>query len=324
MPMPYRRFWPTVLAKRCKPVQETGKQNKARSLVDSYQDQRLQQQHEAPGKYVPYDKRKLSYSGTFTDRRKIYSIRAIEWLTGKLPLLRLIRKFEKAGVKEGREFFTQALDFMGIDLITPAENVDNIPATGPLIVVANHPHGMVDGMVMAELVGRKREDFLILTRSLISGIKEIKQFMLPVPFPHEPDALNEGLKMRKKAMEHLKNGGVIILFPAGQVSSAKTWFGEAVESEWNPFTAKMINRSGATVLPIYFPGQNSRLYLIADQISATFRQGLLLHEVVHALNKPQRPVVGKPLAADELKHWGSNQRGFMAWLRDHTLALKDQ
>jgi putative hemolysin len=305
-------------------MQVSTKQDRAHDLVDGYQDRSVQTQSGAPTKYVPYDKRKLSYSGTFTNPGKVYSIRAVEWLTGKIPLLRLIRKFEKAGVKEGREFFTQALGFMGIDLITPQDNVDNIPATGALIVVANHPHGMVDGMVMAELVGRKREDFLILTRSLISGIKEIKQFMLPVPFPHEADALNEGLKMRKTAMAHLKNGGVIILFPAGEVSSAKTWFGPAIESDWNPFTAKMINRSGATVLPIYFPGQNSRFYLIADQISATLRQGLLLHEVVHSLNKPQRPVVGEPISAEEMKHWGANQRGFMAWLRDHTLALKDQ
>jgi len=293
-------------------------------LVDSYQDQTLPGQQVAAKKYVPYDKRKLSYSGTFTDPKKVYSIRAIEWLTGKLPLLRLIRKFEKTGVKEGLEFFTQTLDFMGIDITTSPENVDNIPATGPLIVVANHPHGMVDGMVMAELIGRKRQDFLILTRSLISGIKEISKFMLPVPFPHEEDALNESLRMRKTAMTHLKNGGVIILFPAGEVSSADTWFGTAVESDWNPFTAKMIKRSGATVLPIYFPGQNSRLYLIAEQISATLRQGLLLHEVVHALNKPQRPVIGKPLAAKDLDHLSTNQSTFMAWLRNHTLALKDQ
>lgn len=305
-------------------VQMTVKQDRAQALVDSYQDTALQGQPEAPEKYVPYDKRKLSYSGTFTDPKKIYAIRAIEWLTGKIPLLRLIRKFEKSEVKEGLEFFTQTLDFMGIDLITPDENVDNIPATGPLIVVANHPHGMVDGMVMAQLVGRKREDFLILTRSLISGIKEISKFMLPVPFPHEADSFRESIKMRKTAMEHLKNGGVIILFPAGEVASAETMFGPAIESEWNPFTAKMISRSGATVLPIYFPGQNSRLYLMADRISATMRQGLLLHEVVHALNKPQRPVVGKPLIAESLKEHSANQSDFMAWLRDHTLALKDQ
>lgn len=273
-------------------------------------------------KYVPYDKRKLSYSTTFSDPKKIYTIRAMEWMTGKLRLLRLIRKFEAAGFDEGLPFFRQALDFMGIKLQTPQDQIDNIPATGPLIVVANHPHGMIDGMVMAELVGHKRDDFLILTRSLISGIKEISQFMLPVPFPHEEDSFNESLLMRKKAMAHLKAGGVIILFPAGEVASSKTFFGPAIESEWNPFTAKMIQRSGATVLPIFFPGQNTRLYLIANLISATLRQGLLLHEVVHALNKPQNPVVGQPLSAEELKQHSSNTRSFMAWLRDHTLALK--
>lgn len=281
-------------------------------------------QKPAPDKYVPYDKRKLSYAGTFTDPKKIIAIRTIEWLTGKLPLLRLIRKFEKAGVKEGREFFTQTLEFMGIDLIVAPDEIANIPSTGGLIVVANHPHGMVDGMVMAELVGRKREDFLILTRSLISGVKEISQFMLPVPFPHEENSFKDSIKMRKTAMAHLKSGGVIILFPAGQVASSDTLFGPAIEREWNPFTAKMIQRSGATVLPIYFPGQNSRLYLIADRISATMRQGLLLHEVVHSLNKPLNPRVGKPLAGAELKKWADNPRGFMEWLRAHTLGLKDQ
>lgn len=291
-----------------------------RVVVDSYPDTVLPDRQRAAA-YVPYDKRKLSYSMTFTDPRKIIAIRAMEWMTGKVTLLRRIRKFEKAGVKEGLEFWSQALRQMGIEMQTPAEQVDNIPATGPLIVVANHPHGMVDGMVMAELVGRKREDFLILTRSLLSGIKEISKFMLPVPFPHEEDSFNQSLKMRKTAMNHLKNGGVIILFPAGEVASSETVFGPAIEQEWNPFTAKMIKRSGAAVLPIYFPGRNSRFYLIANLISATMRQGLLLHEVVHSLDKPQAPVVGSVLEPDSLTHWSDNPRGFMAWLREHTLDL---
>jgi putative hemolysin len=293
-------------------------------VLESSRDTSQPGQQIEPKKNVPYDKRKLSYATTFSDPKKILAIRSIEWMTGKITLLRLIRKFERAGVQEGLLFFSQALRFMGIDLLTPDEQIDNIPSTGPLIVVANHPHGMVDGMVMAELVGRKRSDFLILTRSLISGIKEIGQFMLPVPFPHEEDSFNESLLMRKKAMEHLKSGGVIILFPAGEVASSKTWFGPAVESQWNPFTAKMIQRSGATVLPIYFPGQNSRFYLLANLVSATMRQGLLLHEVVHSLNKPQSPVISKPLALEDMKDHFSNTGAFMAWLREYTLALKDK
>lgn len=272
-------------------------------------------------KYVPYDKRKLSYATTFTDPKKIYTIRALEWLTGKVTLLRRIRVFERDGVRDGLPFFADAVRQMGIDLMTPQDQIDLIPATGPLIVVANHPHGMTDGLVMADLIGKKRDDFLVLTRSLISGVKEIQKYMLPVPFPHEEDSFNESLKMRKTAMDRLKDGGCIILFPAGEVAHSKTFFGPAVEASWNPFTGKMIQRSGARVLPIYFPGQNTRLYLMANLVSATFRQGMLLHEVVHTLDKPQAPVIGPVLSQEEMQPHMGNMSDFMAWLRQHTLDL---
>jgi hypothetical protein len=75
-------------------------------------------------------------------------------------------------------------------------------------------------------------------------------------------------------------------------------------------------------LPIFFPGQNSRLYHIADKISPTLRQGLLLHEITHALNKPQAPVIGRPIPHEESLKWAANPRGYLAWLRETTLALK--
>jgi len=74
-------------------------------------------------------------------------------------------------------------------------------------------------------------------------------------------------------------------------------------------------------LPIYFPGSNSRLYQIANQISATLRQGLLIYEVVHAMNKSQSPLVGSLITQDEIAVWKSDPRGFMRWLREQTLAL---
>ncbi|MEC3861503.1 lysophospholipid acyltransferase family protein [Mesobacterium sp. TK19101] len=271
---------------------------------------------------APYDKRKLSYANTFTNPWKANTIRAMEWLTGKLPLLRMVRKFEKMGPAEGQAFWRQALNIMQIDLQTPAEQIARIPATGPVIVVANHPHGLVDGMILAELIGRVREDYKILTRSLLTGVKEIEQYMIPVPFPHEQDAREQSLTMRKRAMDHLAEGGVIVLFPSGVVASSETWFGPAIEAGWNPFTAKMIQRSGATVVPIYFPGQNSRAYQIANKLSATLRQGLLIHEVVHACKKPQAPVVGQPITAEEVKAFKGGQREFVAWLRDIVLSLR--
>ncbi|MEM6638220.1 MAG: lysophospholipid acyltransferase family protein [Pseudomonadota bacterium] len=289
-------------------------------MVDSYQHTNLA--HAAPqDDYVPYDKRKLSYATTFTNPWQARVIRSMEWVTGKMTLLRLIRKFERQGVVGGQQFWRDSLDLMGIRLDTPEAQIRRLPAKGPVVVVANHPHGLVDGMVLADLIGRVREDYKILTRSLLTGIEEINQFMIPVPFPHEDDALKKNLEMRQSAMDHLKDGGVIVLFPSGVVASSDTAFGPVIERDWNPFTAKMIQRSGATVVPIFFPGSNSRWYQVANQFSATVRQGLLIHEVVHALNKPQAPVVGNAIAPSECAAWKSNPRGFVAWLREHTLEL---
>lgn len=274
--------------------------------------------------FRPYDKRRLSYAGTFDDPLKAGAIRALEWATGKLTLLRLIRRFEASERVTGQAFWAKALGMMGIDLLTPADQIARIPAAGPVVVVANHPHGLVDGMILAELIGRVRTDYRILTRSLLTGVEEVAEFMIPVPFPHEADARRQNLEMRRQAMDHLGRGGVVALFPSGAVATSDGFRGRAVERGWTPFTAKLILKSRAAVVPIHFPGQNSRAYQIAHQISATLRQGLLLHEVVHALNRPQAPVVGRPIPPEALAHWAANPRGFMAWLRDHTLALGDQ
>lgn len=101
--------------------------------------------------FVRYDGRRLSYAGTFSDPSKVAIIRSIEWVTGKLLLLRRIRRFERMGTPMGQPFFRQALDVMGIEVKTPPEQIAKIPATGPLVVVANHPHGLVDGLVILHI-----------------------------------------------------------------------------------------------------------------------------------------------------------------------------
>lgn len=291
-------------------------------MVDS--SQKIAARQAEPVDFAKYDRRSLSYASTFEDPWKSAIIRVMEALTGKLTILRLVREFERRGAPQGQAFWRAALDVMGIDLLTPQEQLDRIPREGPLVVVANHPHGMVDGMIFADLIGRVRSDYRILTRSLLTAIDEVAgSYMIPVPFPHDPDAQRKGVEMRAKAMAHLKQGGVVALFPSGGVAASETWFGPAIEAEWNVFTAKMIRRSGATVLPIRFPGQNSRAYQIANRVSPMLRQGLLLHEIVYALNKPQAPVVGHPIPQDVMADKFDDPRGFMAWLRDHTLALED-
>lgn len=270
-----------------------------------------------------YDRRTLTYANSFDDPWTSFAIKAIEWMTGKMSILRMVKKFERNNADyRGQRFWRGALNVMGIELRTPAEQLANIPKDGPVIVVANHPHGMVDGMIFADLIGRVREDYRILTRSVLTGLDEAAtSFMIPVPFPHDPEAQRKMVEMRANAMEHLANGGVVALFPSGVVMSSDSWWGPPVEREWNVFTAKMIRKSGARVVPIYFPGRNSRAYQIACQVSAILRQGLLLHEIVRSCNKPQAPVIGEPLTDEQMALLAESPRGFMSWLRQHTMDL---
>ncbi|MDA7965979.1 lysophospholipid acyltransferase family protein [Ruegeria sp.] len=278
---------------------------------------------DSPDQGEVYDRRTLTYANSFDDAWTSTAIRAIEWCTGKLTILRMVNRFEKQNEHyRGQKFWGGALRIMGIDLTTPAEQIARIPKDGPVIVVANHPHGMVDGMIFAELIGRVRSDYRILTRSVLTGLDEAAtSFMIPVPFPHDPEAQTKMLEMRAKTMDHLKDGGVVALFPSGVVMSSDDWFGPAIEREWNVFTAKMIRRSGARVVPIFFPGSNSRWYQIANRISPILRQGLLLHEIVRSCNRPQSPVIGDPISEEDMALLERDPRGFMAWLRDHTMAL---
>ena len=275
------------------------------------------------GPGIPYDKTRLSYAGTFHDPRRARVIRAMEWATGKWALIRRIRRFEAMGAPHGQGFWPQALEVMGITVGTPAAEVARIPRTGPLVVVANHPHGLVDGMVLAELIGRIRTDYQILTRSLLTGVEEIERFMIPVPFPHEPDAQAQFLAMRRAAMARLSGGGCVALFPSGGVAASERAFGPAVEGEWSAFTAKLIQRSGATVLPVRFTGQNSRAYQIANRVSPTLRQGLLIHEIARSLDRPIRPVIGAPIPPEDWRGLGSPTE-MMSALRERTLNLRPE
>ena len=273
-----------------------------------------------------YDRSTLTYANSFDNPWTGNAIRAIEWMTGKISVLRMVKKFERNNAEyRGQAFWRGALNVMGIELKTPLEQLENIPGEGPVVVVANHPHGMVDGMIFADLIGRVRQDYRILTRSVLTGLDETAtSFMIPVPFPHDPEAQKKMVEMRAKAMAYLAEGGVVALFPSGVVMSSDTWMGPAIEREWNVFTAKMIRRSGARVVPIFFPGSNSRWYQWACKISPILRQGLLLHEIVRSCNKPQAPVVGKPLTEEQMARLETDPRGFMAWLRQHTLDLGKQ
>ena len=126
-------------------------------------------------------------------------------------------------------------------------------------------------------------------------------------------------------MSHLEQKGLIgnCSPPAPVGGPPSRCWGRPYEGEWNVFTAKMIRKSGATIVPCFFTGSNSRWYQIANQISPILRQGLLIHEVVHSFDKPQAPIIGNPITPDQWESRIGKPREFMAWLRARTLSLRD-
>ncbi|WP_089905234.1 lysophospholipid acyltransferase family protein [Loktanella fryxellensis] len=266
--------------------------------------------------------RRINYATSFDDPWRQAFVRSVEWLTGKVTVLRMVRAYERAGPARGQAFWGAALAAQGIRVTTPNAQIVRIPASGPVVLVANHPHGLVDGMVLADLIGRRRSDYKILSRALLTDLDpEASRFLIPVPFPHHADAQARMIKMRRAAMAHLEQGGLLALFPAGVVATAPRMFGPVIEAEWHVFTAKLIRLSGASVVPCYFHGANSRGYQIANSFSALLRQSLLLHEVARTRNTDFAPVVGEPVCAADIAARMHDPRAAMAWLRALTLGL---
>lgn len=267
-----------------------------------------------------FDAWKLTYANSFPSFWTRLFIRTVEAITARPQIILRMRRWEKKPDKHP-EFWRSCLDEMGIEITTPEEQRESIPAEGPLVVVCNHPHGMVDGVVLARLMISRRTDFKILTRALLAGVEAADANILPVAFPHEENAVRDNIEMRKEAIKYLQDDGCIALFPAGTVSTSKTWFGPVVEPEWMPFLSKMVRQSNARVLPIFFPGSNSRIFQIANRISPLCRQSLLMYEIRKAFDHAQSPVVGKVLEREDLDPYAKDAAGLMKFLRKTTLDL---
>jgi putative hemolysin len=171
-------------------------------------------------------------------------------------------------------------------------------------VVANHPYGVLDGLVISWLVSKARRDFCVLTNAVLMRAPEAQDYILPIDFAGTEGAQRTNLASRAAARAQLERGGVVVVFPAGAVSTAPDRLGRkpAVDAPWQPFVAQLIQRAGATVVPIWFGGQNSRLFQIASHFSATLRVSLIFHEVRSRIGATLPVVIGAPIPFEALAH----------------------
>jgi putative hemolysin len=265
--------------------------------------------------------RDITYATAAKGRGGRAMIRVMENATGRLRLIRTAKGYD-ADVAAGQGFWQVISKRYNIDLDVIGGSLDSIPRTGPLIVVSNHPYGILDGLMMGRILSERRSgDFRVLAHRIFRRAPDLERVILPISFDETKEAAKLNLETRKAAVDYLKQGGAIGIFPGGTVSTSATPFSEPMDPKWRTFTAKMIAKSGATVVPIYFEGCNSRLFQLASHLHSTLRTGMFIREFKARINKPVRIVVGAPIPMADLDLYKKDPKGCMDFLRKATYEL---
>ena len=233
-------------------------------------------------------------------------IRSIEFVSGQPYLYNIYREYQK-NPERWNSFWDGCVDLLQLDVDFDEEKIKKIPSEGPLMIVANHPFGVLDGLVICWLTSKIRSEFKVLTHSLLLRASETKDFLLPIDFSENKNAMITNLETRKTARKILDEGGTIVVFPGGTVSTTKRFYNKtALDPSWRNFTSRLIKRSKPTILPLHFTGQNSFLFQTASHLSETLRSSLLFHEVRRRINTKVPVIIGDPISYSDIDENLSN------------------
>jgi len=271
-------------------------------------------------KQPPCPARNLSYAGSARSRGGKALICLMENATGRRALIRRAQGFE-ADLAGGANFFDVMAARFGLTLDVVKGALADVPHEGPLIVTANHPYGILDGLMMGHLLSCRRSDFRIMANAVFAGAPDLDRYLLPVSFDGGKQALATNLETRRAALAHLAQGGAIGIFPGGTVSTGIRPFARPVDPTWRSFTARLIATSGATVQPLYFEGHTSRMFQIASHLHMSLRLGLLIRQFGARVDMPVRVAVGAPLGRDILDPLAGDAKAMMDFLREATYEL---
>ena len=246
-------------------------------------------------------------------------INCIEAVTGQKKLNSLYHKYRLVDETTGN-IWADAISHLHLHIKGLTETESSIPANGPLVIVSNHPYGVLDGLSLCYAVSLIRQDFKFLAHSTFQKVPELEPYVLPVDFDGASAALRSNIATKKAALDYVREGGAIVIFPAGRVSTARTPFGNATDAEWKLFCGSLIQRSGAHVVPVYFAGQNSWLFHLASRLGEAMREALLVHEIVRRMNTEVHAVVGNIIESAQLAAF-DDKREMLNFLRDQVYAL---
>ena len=231
----------------------------------------------------------------------------MEVVFGRRKIESVYRKL-KEGPFAIEDYSQAAFAATGIQPCYDEAKLAAIPRTGPLVFVANHPFGVIDGMALCDMAIKARGEFRILINAMLCQDRDLAPYFLPIDFKPTKAALKNNISAKKVAQECLAKDIPIIIFPSGFVSTAnKRGFGEVVDAPWTTFAAKLIRDAKATVVPVYFHGRNSRRFHLAAHIAKPLRMALLLNEALKQFGKEIKADVGEPLPWLKLSEFATRQ-----------------
>lgn len=229
--------------------------------------------------------------------------------------------YEAAGCTDDRHFLDKVLDVMNIELAVREQDLARIPRDGRLVVVANHPFGGIEGIILGALLRSARPDVKLMANFILKAIPDLHDSMIFVdPFARDVSAkLN--MKPLKECLRWLKGGGVLGVFPAGEVSHIDLRRGGITDPEWNATIARLVRMTESPVLPVFFQGSNSLLFQVLGLVHPRLRTGLLPRELANKRDKRIEVRIGHVIPHDRLAGM-ADDRALLDYLRLRTYHLR--
>lgn len=240
-----------------------------------------------------------------------------------LGLSNLKRKYHEALKQShsGESFYDTVLNVMNCDY--DVKGLEHIPSDGGVIVVANHPLGGIEGVILGSLLGQKRNDFRIMANSLLERIPEFHDTMIFVnPFGGN-EAVKQNLKGLKEAVNWVKEGGILGIFPAGEVSHYQAGINAIEDPYWNSNIVRIAKMTNATIIPMFIHGHNSTLFQALGLLHPRIRTALLPNEFLRQEKKTISITIGKPIQKQLIKSFIS-ESDCTRYIRQRTYLLKHQ
>jgi putative hemolysin len=230
---------------------------------------------------------------------------------------------DAAQKSNGASIFENFLKGLRVDYECAAEELSRVPSQGRVVVVANHPFGLVEGAILGALLLRVRSDVKFMANFLLAGVPELRDYLIPVdPFAGDT-AVRSNWKPLRRSLEWLAGGGLLVTFPAGEVSSLQLPKLEITDPVWNDNVARLIQISGASSIPAFFHGTNGPGFQIAGLIHPVLRTALLPRELLNKKGRTIRVSIGRPIAPQCLAQLETVRRATdYLWQRTHHLQAR--